>query len=125
MLVLAGLQVASVRASPNDPFTGAWRGTGGPGSTLKIQIGGANAAGERHVTYTEHGGENAPPGAFCVAHGTGRVESNPSSGYDILTGTWTMRCPWGVADLGFGLIRPYSIDSMIYGSDGLRRASEH
>jgi len=121
MLVVAGSQVAGAGASPSDLFTGAWQGTGGPGSTLRIQIGAPNASGERQVHFTEQGGENAPAGVTCVAHGSGLVESNPGSGFDIFTGTWTMRCRGEVSEGGFGLIRPYLFDGMIYGSDSLQR----
>jgi hypothetical protein len=46
----AALICSSALGASADPFTGAWTAIDTDGSTLRLQIGDANAAGVRHVT---------------------------------------------------------------------------
>jgi hypothetical protein len=83
-LVLASTLVAvssallicsSALGAPDDPFTGAWTATDTDGSTLRLQIGGANAAGVRHVTLFDDFATGCGGGS-ATAIGSGGVSGN-------------------------------------------------
>lgn len=114
---------STVGAAPDDPFVGAWTGTGGPGSTLRLNIGEANTSGARQVTFSVQGGEQAGPDVSCVAHGRGTVSLNGSGTAYLLNGTWRVyNCEGGEIDAsGFGFLRPVSLELVISGSDTLHR----
>ena len=123
VILLAGMQAASVGASPDDPLAGTWRGFGGPGAALRVHVSAPNAWGKRQVSFSSRDGENADPGFSCKAHGSGVAETNTSSGYYLLSGTWTVRCRGaGTTEASFGLLRPFAVELLFLGSDSLQRA---
>jgi hypothetical protein len=70
LLICSGALGAS-----DDPFTGAWTATDTDGSTLRLQIGGANAAGVRHVTLFDDFATGCGGGSGS-AIGSGEVSGN-------------------------------------------------
>jgi hypothetical protein len=76
---------SSALGASDDPFTGAWTATDTDGSTLRLQIGGANAAGVRHVTLFDDFATGCGGGS-ATAIGRGGVTGN------ILDASVLVRC---------------------------------
>jgi hypothetical protein len=66
---------SSASGASADPFTGAWTATDTDGSTLRLQIGGGNASGVRHVTLFDDFATGCGGGSG-TAIGSGEVSGN-------------------------------------------------
>ena len=114
----------ALRAAPDDPFTGAWTGTGGPGSKLRLNVGGANPSGVRQVIFSVQGGEGGlGVEVACKAHGEGTVSLSPSSTAFLLEGTWELyHCDGGAINpAGFSFLTPLASEIIFSGADHLFR----
>jgi hypothetical protein len=80
VLVLVAVLWASPAVGSADAFTGAWVATDpGDGSTLKLQIGEANASGVRHVTLMDQNQFHSGCGGLATGIGSGTVSGTTLS----------------------------------------------
>ena len=87
VLALVAVLWASPAVGSADPFTGSWVATDpGDGSTLKLQIGEANASGVRRVTLMDQNQFQSGCGGLATGIGSGTVSGT------TLSATLDIRC---------------------------------